>query len=176
MWNKKKCKAVFFFCLMYACCMHAKSRLFSFVFFQSAAIVVSFKTTTGPFVGLEVVVEITLPSEYPFKAPDVRFSCISIPASCRSLITVWSVMESTLASLQAKFLSPMFHPNVSNEGQVCKVTASPNWWYIARHAATHYLSTTRMSWVATGVLQNRLLTQWVPLKIFLLHPLQVLHL
>ena len=99
--------------------------------FQSAAIVVSFKTTIGPFVGLEVIVEITLPSEYPFKAPDVRFSCISIPASCRSLITVWSVMESTLASLQAKFLSPMFHPNVSKEGQVCKVTASTNWWYIA---------------------------------------------
>merc|ERR1711934_68404 len=64
---------------------------------SSKAIVVSFKTAAGPFVGLPVIVEITLPSEYPFKAPD------------------------------AKFLSPMFHPNVSNEGQVCKDVLSGDW-------------------------------------------------
>lgn len=113
----------------------------------------------------------------PFQSPGCPFLLYIYP----SIVSIhyYCMMRNgihTLASLQAKFLSPMFHPNVSTDGQVCKVTASPKWWYIARHAATHYLSTTRMSWVATGVLQNKLLTQWVPLKIFLLHPLQVLHL
>merc|ERR1711964_331649 len=60
-------------------------------------IIVSFNPTTGPFVTLEVIVEISLPSEYPFKAPD------------------------------AKFLTPVFHPNVSTEGQVCKDVLSGDW-------------------------------------------------
>ena len=80
------------------------------------------------------------------------------------------------------FTGEIFESNVSPECQQWGPSLQGNCKYQlmihrnARHSATHYLSTTRMSWVATGVLQNRLLTQWVPLKIFLLHPLQVLHL
>merc|ERR1712187_563255 len=51
----------------------------------------------GPFKGLQVIVQIELPSEYPFKAPD------------------------------AKFLTPVYHPNVSEEGQVCKDILSGDW-------------------------------------------------
>merc|ERR1711934_427048 len=51
----------------------------------------------GCFDAIEVIIKMTLPSEYPFKAPD------------------------------AQFLTPVYHPNVSDDGQVCKDILSGDW-------------------------------------------------
>jgi ubiquitin-protein ligase len=60
-------------------------------------IIVQMKPEVGFFKDLDVIVEIEIPSEYPFKAPD------------------------------AKFLTPLYHPNVSDKGQVCKDILSGDW-------------------------------------------------
>merc|ERR1719326_1173587 len=61
------------------------------------SIIAKMSPILGPFTGIEVIIKMTLPSEYPFKAPDARF------------------------------LTPVYHPNVSDEGQVCKDILSGDW-------------------------------------------------
>lgn len=64
---------------------------------KGAVIYVKLTAAAGSLKGHPVIIEINLPSEYPFKAPD------------------------------AKFLTPVYHPNVSSEGQVCKDVLSGDW-------------------------------------------------